>query len=82
VRPDGSGLRKVFEDPKGGTAVAPTWSPDGKKIMFALIKKSALNTPGLQPNKLCVIDEDGKGFAVVLDTPDFKSQPDWVDTEG
>jgi dipeptidyl aminopeptidase/acylaminoacyl peptidase len=82
VRPDGSGLRKVFEDPKGGTAAAPTWSPDGKKIMFALIKKSALNTPGLQPDKLCVIDEDGKGFAVVLDTPDFKSQPDWVDTEG
>jgi hypothetical protein len=50
--------------------------------MFALIKKSALNTPGLQPDKLCVIDEDGKGFAVVLDTPDFKSQPDWVDPEG
>jgi hypothetical protein len=42
----------------------------------------ALNTTGLQPDKLCVIDENGKGFAVVLDTPDFKSQPDWVDTEG
>jgi hypothetical protein len=82
VRPDGSGLRKVFEDPKGGTAAAPTWSPNGHKIMFALIKKSALHTPGLQPDKLCVIDEDGKGFAVVLDTPDFKSQPDWVDPEG
>jgi Tol biopolymer transport system component len=82
VHPDGSGLRKVFEDPKGGTAAAPTWSPDGHKIMFALIKKSALHTPGLQPDKLCVIDEDGKGFAVVLDTPDYKSQPDWVDPEG
>jgi dipeptidyl aminopeptidase/acylaminoacyl peptidase len=82
VQPDGSGLRKVFEDPKGGTAAAPTWSPDGHKIMFALIKASALNKAGLQPDKLCVIDEDGKGFAVVLDTPDFKSQPDWVDAEG
>jgi Tol biopolymer transport system component len=82
VRPDGKGLRKVFEDPKGGTAAAPTWSPDGHKIMFALIKKSALNEAGLQPDKLCVINEDGKGFAVVLDTPDFKSQPDWVGTEG
>jgi hypothetical protein len=29
-----------------------------------------------------VIDEDGKGFAVVLDTPDFKSAPDWVGVEG
>ena len=77
VRPDGTGLRKVFEDPKGGTAAAPTWSPDGHKIMFALIKASALKQPGLQPDKLCVIDEDGKGFAVVLDTPDYKSAPDW-----
>ncbi len=82
VRPDGTGLRKLFEDPRGGTAAAPTWSPDGHKIMFALIKASALKEAGLQPDKLCVIDEDGKGFAVVLDTPDFKSQPDWVGMEG
>jgi Tol biopolymer transport system component len=82
VRPNGTGLRKIFEDPKGGTAAAPTWSPDGHKIMFALIKASALDTPGLQPDKLCVIDEDGKGFAVVLDTPDFKSGPDWIGTGG
>jgi Tol biopolymer transport system component len=82
VQPDGTGLRKVFEDPKGRTAAAPTWSPDGHKIMFALIKASALNEPGLQPDKLCVIDEDGEGFAVVLDTPDYKSQPDWVGMEG
>jgi Tol biopolymer transport system component len=82
VHPDGSGLRKVFEDPKGGTAAAPAWSPDGHKIMFALIKASALDTPGLQPNKLCVMDEDGKGFTVVLDTPYYKGNPDWVDPEG
>jgi Tol biopolymer transport system component len=82
VRPDGTGLRKVFEDPKGGTAAAPTWSPDGHKIMFALIKASALNKAGLQPDKLCVIDEDGKGFAMVLDSPDFKNLPDWVGMEG
>ena len=82
VRPDGTGLRKIFEDPKGGTAAAPTWSPDGHKIMFALIKASAPHTPGLQPDNLCVINEDGKGFTVVLDTPDYKSQPDWVSVEG
>jgi dipeptidyl aminopeptidase/acylaminoacyl peptidase len=82
VHPDGSGLQKIFEDPKGGTATAPTWSPDGHKIMFALIKKAALHTPGLQPNKLCVIDEDGKGFTVVLNTPYYKAGPDWVDPEG
>ena len=82
VQPDGTGLKKVFEDPKGGTAAAPTWSPDGHKIIFALIKASALNKAGLQPDKLCVIDEDGKGFAVVLDSPDFKNLPDWVGMDG
>ena len=82
VQPDGTGLKKVFEDPKGGTAAAPTWSPDGHKIMFALIKSSALDEAGLQPDKLCVIDEDGKGFTVVLDSPDFKNLPDWVGMEG
>ncbi len=82
VHPDGAGLQKVYEDPKGGTAAAPTWSPDGHKIMFALIKASALDTPGLQPDKLCVIDEDGKGFTVVLDTPYYKANPDWVGMEG
>ena len=82
VQPDGTGLQKVFEDPKGGTAASPTWSPDSHKIMFALIKASALDTPGLQPDKLCVIDEDGKGLTVVLDTPYYKTAPDWVDTEG
>ena len=82
MQPDGTGLRKVFRNPKGGTAAAPTWSPDGHKIMFALIKASALRTPGLQPDKLCVIDEDGEGFTVVLDTPYYKTAPDWVDTEG
>jgi dipeptidyl aminopeptidase/acylaminoacyl peptidase len=81
VRPDGTGLRKVFEDPKGGTAAQPAWSPDGRKIVFALIKASALTTAGLQPNKLCVIGKDGTGFAVVLNTPDYKGAPDWVDAE-
>ena len=78
VRPDGTGLRKVFEDPDGGSAITPTWSPDGHKIMFALIGNSEYSKPEEQMNnKLCVINEDGKGLAVVLDTPDFKSTTDW-----
>jgi dipeptidyl aminopeptidase/acylaminoacyl peptidase len=77
VHPDGTGLRKVFENPKGEIASTPTWSPDGHKIMFALIKVSSFTKAGFQPDKLSVIDEDGKGFAVVLDTPDYKFEPEW-----
>jgi Tol biopolymer transport system component len=79
VRPDGTGQKTVFEDPDGGSAITPTWSPDGHKIMFALIGNPECSKPESQLNsKLCVINEDGKGFAVVLDTPDFKSTADWV----
>jgi hypothetical protein len=82
VRPDGSGLRKVFEDPERGAAIAPSWSPDCHMIMFALHSASAIDRRGLQPNKLCVINADGKGFAVLIDRPNLKSEPDWVGTEG
>jgi Tol biopolymer transport system component len=79
VRPDGTGQKKVFEDPDGGSAITPTWSPDGHKIMFALIgEKEYYKAEEQRNNKLCVINEDGKGLAVVLDTPDFKKLADWV----
>ena len=79
VRPDGTGQKTVFEDPDGGSAITPTWSPDGHKIMFALIGASEYSKPEDQiNNKLYVMNEEGKGLAVVLDTPDFKSTADWV----
>ena len=79
VRPDGTGQKTVFEDPDGGSAITPTWSPDGHKIMFALIRNSEYSKPEDQRNnKLYVMDEDGKGLAMVLDTPDFKRLADWV----
>ena len=78
VRPDGTGQKTVFEDPDGGSAITPTWSPDGHKIMFALIgEKEYYKAEEQRNSKLCVINEDGKGLAVVLDTPDFKRLADW-----
>jgi hypothetical protein len=47
--------------------------------MFALIGASEYSKPEDQiNNKLYVMNEEGKGLAVVLDTPDFKSTADWV----
>ena len=35
VRPDGSGLTKVTDNPVGGAIVrAPSWTPDGQRIVF------------------------------------------------
>jgi Tol biopolymer transport system component len=83
VRPDGTGQKTVFEDPDGGSAFTPIWSPDSQKIMFALIGNSEYSKPEDEMNnKVYVINEDGKGLAEVLDTPDFKKLADWVDMEG
>jgi Tol biopolymer transport system component len=75
IKPDGSGLTKVFEDPAGGFAEQPTWSPDGRQIMFAL---NPTNDAFTHPeNGLYVIRADGTGLTLVIGTPDFKSQPEW-----
>jgi len=77
VRPDGTGLRKVFEDPKDGTAITPTWSPDGHKIMFGLNPYG--NTDEHGSNKLSVINADGTGYEVVLDLHSGEREPEWID---
>ena len=47
--------------------------------MFALIgEKEYYKAEDQRNSKLSVINEDGKGLAVVLDTPDSKRLADWV----
>ncbi len=36
IKPDGSSLTKIFEDPAGGFAIGPVWSPDGSQVVFSL----------------------------------------------
>ena len=75
IRPDGSGLTKVFEDPDGGFPIDPIWSPDGTQIMFMLDPISDRFT---HPNNaLYVMRSDGTGLTKLIDTPDFKSSPEW-----
>jgi Tol biopolymer transport system component len=75
IRPDGSGLTKVFEDPDAGFAIDPIWSPDGSQIMFMLDPISDRFT---HPNNaLYVMRSDGTGLTKLIDTPDFKSSPEW-----
>jgi Tol biopolymer transport system component len=75
VRSDGSGPTKVFEDPDGGFPIDPIWSPDGSQIMFMLDPISDRFT---HPNNvLYVMRSDGTGLTKLIDTPDFKSSPEW-----
>ncbi len=75
VQPDGTGLRAVFTDPGGRAATTPTWSPDGRYIMFGLSPVTGDRHP---INELDVVRANGTGLTQVVTTTDFKLLPDWV----
>lgn len=73
VRPDGTDVRKIFQDPRGGSAFQPTWSPGGDRIMFALVP--SFKTGG---EDLYTVHADGSDLTQVTNTPDdFEDSPDW-----
>ena len=74
IRPDGSGLTKVFED-LGAFPIDPIWSPDGSQIMFML---DPITDRFTHPNNdLYVMRSDGTGLTKLIATRDFKSSPEW-----
>jgi Tol biopolymer transport system component len=79
VRPDGSHLTKVFEDGHGRLAITPTWSPNGRFILFGLDPAGSLATVDVAPaNGLYVIRANGTGLTPIVASNDWKREPDWV----
>lgn len=53
----------------------PIWSPDGSQIMFLL---NPISDRFAHPqNVLYVMRADGTGLTPLIDSPDFKSSPEW-----
>lgn len=76
VSPTGTELTKLFEDPEGGFALAPDWSPSGEEIVFAL---GMSNDEFLHlPNSIYVMSDTGADVRLINDSQDFKRQLDWV----
>ena len=78
VHADGSGLRKIpipgcggaISDPTTIGCFGPSWSPDGRKIVF--IRRSA------GQNDVYTVNADGTGLSEVSGTPDDEGgPPDW-----
>jgi hypothetical protein len=79
----GSALTKVFEDADGRLAITPTWSPDGRLILFGLDPPASLATIDVAPtNGLYVIEADGTHLTPVIVSDDWKRNPDWVSPSG
>jgi hypothetical protein len=79
IHPDGSGLTKVFQDPQGRLVITPTWSPDGRFILFGLDPPGSLAVLTVAPaNGLYVVRADGTGLTPIVVSDDWKREPDWV----
>ena len=79
VHTDGSGLRQIpvpgcggsNADPNAIGCFNPTWSPDGKKIVFGRRR-------GNEQSDLYTVNADGSGLFQVTNTPDIdESGGDW-----
>ena len=79
IRTDGSELTEVFADADAGYAVTPTWSPDGRFIMFALGPPGIAPTLDIAPaSGLYVVRGDGTDLTPILGTDDWNKEPDWI----
>ncbi len=79
VGSDGTRATKVFEDPDGRLAITPTWSPDGRWILFGLDPAGSLATVETAPvNSLYVVAADGTSLTSVVSSGDWKREPEWV----
>jgi Tol biopolymer transport system component len=76
---NGTGLRRIpvpdcgglNADPNGVGCPSPSWSPDGKKIVFS-------RQVGTQPHDIYTVNADGSGLFQVTNTPDITEfSADW-----
>jgi Tol biopolymer transport system component len=79
VHSDGSGLREIpvpgcgglVGDPTSVGCFNPSWSPDGKKIVFG-------RQPGTAQRDLYTVNADGSGLFQVTNTPEIEEfSGDW-----
>jgi dipeptidyl aminopeptidase/acylaminoacyl peptidase len=80
IRPDGTGLTQVTHFGESDTrAVEPTWTPDGKRIIFTNIAGNPTNPEG--ERYVALIDADGTDVTLIPIPPELGApSPVWYGT--
>jgi len=75
ARPDGSNPRILFDEPKvGADPATPQWSPDGKRIVFAMRPAGATDE---NESEIYAIDPDGSHLDRLTYAAGDDSHPHW-----
>jgi hypothetical protein len=75
VHPNGSGLHRIYLDKGSRSVVTPTWSPNGRALMFGLAAATGDDHPN---DDLVVLGLRNHQLTPIVATHDFKRLPDWV----
>jgi TolB protein len=72
---DGSGVTRLTSSP--GFDVAPAWSPDGSKIVFASDRDNIVIGPAAVATKIYVMNADGSAQTRITDGTTVDANPSW-----
>ncbi len=72
---DGGNLRRLTNDP--GSDSAPSWSPDGKWIVFVSDRDGHVDANGWPTSEIYVMDADGGNPRNLTNSPERDSSPSW-----
>jgi Tol biopolymer transport system component len=86
VNADGTDLRGVVADLKGDTLgypdiQAPTWSPDGRELIFSGTSCTNDADPKTGPPAICIVSLDGTGLHEITPPGVAAFAPNWTATD-
>jgi TolB protein len=76
INPDGKG-KPVRLTNNSEEERAPSWSPDGERILFSCRKGSPLQEGGISTFELCVMNADGTGVKRLTNNAVAELTPSW-----